>query len=471
MAKVKHTSPQLANGVRRLNPVKKQTSKQPKPSSGPKTLQQLRALGAGKRAACPRVSLAQWKPGLRKRHPEELLAESVQGRLPDLITLKNQRMAASPFGFFRGAVPVMAYDLSLVPNTGTLTQLCGDAHVQNLGSFAGPDGRLIFDINDFDETIRGPFDWDVRRMATSLALAGTAAKLKHTDATQAAELFVHSYTGMMARFARMPILEVARYQVRRLGNVAPITKILYKAQRATPLVSLDRLIDETKAGPKFKSEPPILRPIDGSEAKKVLAALDVYAESLLPEHRHFLSQFRPLAAAFKVVGTGSVGLRDFCVYLEGNGSDEKKGRKDPLFLQIKEEARSDWAPYLRHAADPGHEGRRAADGQRAMQLQSDPLLGWTKIDGRDFLVRQLNDHKASLDVTTLNAADLSQYAAVCGEILARGHARAGDARVISGYIGTSNRFQQAIVRFAEAYAEQTNADWKQMCAYAKPAKT
>ena len=428
---------------------------------GPQTPEQPRALGVGKRSACPRDSLAKWNPSLRKRHPEELLAESVQGRLPKLIALKNQRMAASPFGFFRGAVPVMAYDLSLVPNTGILTQLCGDAHVQNLGSFAGPDGRLIFDINDFDETIQGPFDWDVRRMATSIVLAGTAAKLKHAEATDAAELFVHSYAGMMARFARMPILEAARYQVHRLGTVAPITKILFKAQRETPLNSRDRLIAPSKHGVSFRSEPPVLRPVQGGEKNKVLASLADYAASLQPERRHFLAQFRPLAVAFKVVGTGSVGLRDYCVYLEGNGTG------DPLFLQIKQEARSAWAPYLKHAADPGHEGRRAADGQRAMQLQSDPMLGWTRIDGRDYLVRQLNDHKASLDVTTLKAEDLGQYAAVCGEILARGHARAGDARIVSGYIGTSNRFQQAIVRFAEAYAEQTDADWKQMCAHLK----
>ncbi len=440
--------------------VKKQNPDRRHPNT--QTPEVIRALGAGKRTACPRVSLAKWNPSLRQRQPEELLAESVQGRLPKLIALKNQRMAASPFGFFRGAVPVMAYDLSLVPHTGILTQLCGDAHVQNLGSFAGLDGRLIFDINDFDETIQGPFDWDVRRMATSIVLAGIAAKMKDAAAADAAELFVHSYAGMMARFARLPILDVARYQVHRLGTVAPITKILLKAQRATPLISLDRLMEHTPHGPEFRSEPPVLRPVQGDEKKQVLASLAKYADSLPPEHRHFLVQFRPLAVAFKVVGTGSVGLRDYCVYLEGNGPE------DPLFLQVKEEARSAWAPYLKHAADPGHEGQRTAEGQRAMQIQSDPMLGWTRLAGRDFLVRQLNDHKASLDVTTLKGEDLSQYAAVCGEILARGHARAGDARLISGYIGTSNRFQQAIVHFAEAYAEQTNADWKQWCAHLKP---
>ncbi len=448
--------------------MKKRIAQKTKQDAGPQTPEELRTLGAGKRTACPRDSLAEWNPSLRQRDPKDLLAESVQGRLPKLIALKNQRMAASPFGYFRGAVPVMAYDLSLVPTTGILTQLCGDAHVQNLGSFAGLDGRLIFDINDFDETIQGPFDWDVRRMATSIVLAGAAAKGQY--AKDAAELFVHSYASMMARFARMPILDVARYQVHRLGTIAPITKILLKAQRETPLNSLERLIESSTHSPRFRSHPPVLRPVQASEKKKVLASLAEYADSLLPEHRHFLTQFRPLAVAFKVVGTGSVGLRDYCIYLEGNGGGKEKERRDPLFLQIKQEVRSAWAPYLRNAADPGHEGQRTADGQRAMQIQSDPMLGWTRIEGRDYLVRQLNDHKASLDVTTLKAEDLSQYAAVCGEILARGHARAGDARILSGYIGTSNRFQQAVVRFAEAYAAQTNADWKQMCAHQKAAR-
>ncbi len=448
--------------------VKKQNPDRRHPNT--QTPEELRTLGAGKRSACPRDSLAKWNPSLRKRQPEELLTESVQGRLPKLIALKNQRMAASPFGFFRGAVPVMAYDLSLVPNTGILTQLCGDAHVQNLGSFAGLDGRLIFDINDFDETIQGPFDWDVRRMATSIVLAGSAAKIKDSGAAEAAELFVHSYASMMARFARMPILDVARYQVHRLGTVVPITKILLKAQRETPLNSLERLIQPSTGTPTFRSQPPVLRPVQGSEKKKVLASLAKYAESLSSDHRHFLTQFRPLAVAFKVVGTGSVGLRDYCIYLEGNGGSQQKERRDPLFLQIKQEVRSAWAPYL-HAADPGHQGQRTAAGQRAMQIQSDPMLGWTRIDNRDYLVRQLNDHKASLDVTKLKAEDLSQYAAVCGEILARGHARAGDARVISGYIGISNRFQQAIVRFAQSYADQTITDWKQLCTQMKSAET
>ncbi len=369
-------------------------------------------------------------------------------------------MARTPFAYFRGAVPIMAYDLSLAGDSGIQSQLCGDAHVENLGAYSSPDGRLLFDINDFDETIRGPFEWDVKRMATSLLLAGRDAEIKEGSCLDAAERFLESYCGLMHSFARMPVLAVARYQVRRLMNIAPVSKILRKAVRATPLHSLEGLTEEVKQGRGsdvtriFKSEPPLLERLTGAGAKAVLDSLKTYRESLLPERRHFFAQFRPLDVAFKVVGTGSVGLRDYCVYLEGNGSG------DPLFLQIKQEAPSAYASYLAKATPHRNDGQRVAEGQRAMQLQSDPLLGWTRLAGRSYLVRQLNDHKASLDITGLKAAGLSEYGSVCGELLARGHARSGDARLIAGYVGGGDRFQEAIVTFAEAYAAQTVTDWK-----------
>ena len=349
----------------------------------------------------------------------------------------------------------MAYDLSLSPHTGIINQLCGDAHVQNLGAYSGPDGRLVFDINDFDETIRGPFEWDVKRMATSILLAGGAAKIKQAGSTEAAGLFLMAYCKLMQQFARMPILAVARFQVHRLASVAPVSKILRKAEHETPAHSLERLTEETAKGRVFKTNLPLLRPVTGREAKSVLDSLSAYTESLLPERRHFFAQFRPLSVAFKVVGTGSVGLRDYCVLMEGNGV------ADPLFLQIKQEARSAYAPYLpQKPPSPDNDGQRAAEGQRAMQFQSDPLLGWTRIDGRSYLVRQLNDHKAAVDITCLKAAGLGAYAQVCGEMLARGHARSGDARVIAGYIGNGSRFKQGILGFAQAYAAQTVEDWK-----------
>ena len=329
--------------------------------------------------------------------------------------------------------------------------------MQNVGAYTGADGRLIFDINDFDETIRGPFEWDVKRMATSVLLAGAGAKLKTSDAEFAAELFIDSYCGLMERLSRMAVLDVVRYQVHRLDAVSPISKILAKAERSTPMLSLDSLTVKSKNSRIFKDEPPLLRRVTGSEAKGVLGSLSLYRQSLLPERQHFFAQLRPLDVAFKVVGTGSVGLRDYCVYFEGNGA------YDPLFLQIKQESPSAWTEYLADVNGPvENEGRRTAEGQRAMQLQSDPLLGWTRFDGRDYLVRQLNDHKATIDMTKLKAADLADYAAVCGELLARGHARSGDATEIAGYIGGGSRFGKAILGFAKAYATQTNADWKQL---------
>ena len=403
----------------------------------------------------PRADLAEWDVAARRHDPLELLAASAHDRLPSLVKLKNERMAASAFGFFRGAVPVMAYDLSLTPNTGIFAQLCGDAHVQNLGAYTGPDGRLIFDINDFDETLHGPFEFDVKRMATSILLAANAAKIKQAGAMRAVHTLLDAYCGLMQQFARMPLLAVARFQVHRLASVQPVSKILRKAEHETPQHSLERLTEKTGGSRVFRTNVPVLRPVTGKEAQSVLDSLALYNQSLLPERRHFFAQFKPLAVGFKVVGTGSVGLRDYCILFEGNGAE------DPMFLQIKQETRSAWAPYIVQPAPlPDNDGQRTAEGQRAMQLQSDPLLGWTQIEGRSYLVRQLNDHKAAIDIACVKASGLAAYAQVCGEMLARGHARSGDPRMIAGYIGSGTRFKQAIVQFARAYSEQTVTDWK-----------
>jgi uncharacterized protein (DUF2252 family) len=438
----------------------------------PLTPRQRFAFGQQQRKHMRRAGHAGWQPKARTADPLRLLADSMRGRVPALVSIKYDRMAASPFGFFRGAVPVMAYDLSLGPNTGIFTQLCGDAHVRNLGAFAAPDGRLVFDINDFDETIPGPFEWDVKRLATSLILAGREAGAKHGSCRDAALAFLVSYRTQMHLFARMPVLQLARFQVHRLQSVAPISQIMRLAERATPLHNLDALtlpaadasdsrtatseLPPRARDPRariFKSAPPDLTRVHGPAARHVLDSLVTYAETLEPARRHFLSQYTPLDIAFKVVGTGSVGLRDYCIYMQGNGA------QDPLFLQIKEEPASAYAPYLGQQTER-HQGRRVVDGQRAMQFQSDPFLGWTTIQGRDYLVRQLNDHKGSIELDQLKSAALLEYAAVCGETLARGHARAGDPCAIAGYLGASTRFDDAIARFATDYAAQTERDWQ-----------
>ena len=392
----------------------------------------------------------------------------MQGRVPALIKFKYELMAQSPFGYFRGAVPVMAADLAVLPNTGIVCQLCGDAHVRNLGAFAAPDGRLVFDINDFDETIRGPFEWDLKRMAASITLAGRAACQKENSILQAVEQCIERYIAQMRAFAKMPHLEVGRFQVHRLGTVAPIHEALLKAERATPQHTLEQLsepISNKSGGPRrFKESKPILTRVSGSQAALVLASLGPYREMLEPQRQHLLSFYRPMDVAFKVVGTGSVGLRDYCVYFEGNGP------ADALFLQIKEEPASGYNAYLPDAHPPQHNGQRVAEGQKAMQLQSDPFLGWTHIAGRQYLVRQLNDHKGSIDIEDMSGSGLAAYAQVCGELLARGHARSGDPLVIAGYLGSGDGFAQALGRFGALYADLTEKDWKELCRSRKAGK-
>jgi uncharacterized protein (DUF2252 family) len=381
----------------------------------------------------------------------------------------------------------MAGDLALLPSTGLAVQLCGDAHVRNLGAYAAPDGRLIFDINDFDETIRGPFEWDLKRMAASLVLAGRESGHKDASARSAVEKMAGRYAAKMSIFAKMPLLEIGHTPVHRLNQTEPIHKALMKAERATPLHTLEELteptsgkhiqknktkvplpsrtsrklgnhepVSDSSSGRRFKEIKPTLTRVTGAQATAVLAALEPYRLMLEPQRQHLLSLYRPVDVAFKVVGTGSVGLRDYCIYMEGNGPD------DPLFLQIKEEPASGYAPYLPEAAPPHHNGQRVAEGQKAMQLQSDPFLGWTNFGGRDYLVRQLNDHKGSIELEDLAGDGLEAYAEVCGELLARGHARSGDPLILNGYIGAGDGLSEALAKFGTAYADQTEKDWNEL---------
>ena len=420
---------------------------------GPKTAKERAAHGRSRREQMSRASHSELKPKERSFDSIQVLLSAAEGRLSRLLPLKYSRMAVSPFAFFRGAVSVMAADLARLPNTGLHTQLCGDAHVQNLGSFAAPDGKLVFDLNDFDETIPGPWEWDVKRMATSIILAGRAASHKRADCQCSAEAFVESYCRSVAAFARMPILQVARHQIHREERVQPITSALRRSERAKPLDLVKKFTETDGRGQaRFRDLKPVFWRVRGKDAKDVLASLSIYRESLDPERRRLFDLFRPIDVGFKVVGTGSVGMRDYVVLFEGNGPT------DPLFLQIKQEVQSAYAGYLPGAVYE-HEGRRAAEGQRAIQPMSDLLLGWASLGGRQFLVRQLNDHKGSIDIATLQGKGLASLAVVAGEILARGHARAGDACAISGYIGEGTKLGRAVRAFASAYADLTEADY------------
>jgi uncharacterized protein (DUF2252 family) len=421
------------------------------------TPEERRNLGQSRRRQLRRQQNDQLEIKARKATPLSLLERVERGRVPSLVKLKHQLMAQSPFSYFRGAAPVMAGDLAVLANTGIQAQLCGDAHVRNLGAFAAPDGRLVFDINDFDETIRGPFEWDLKRMAASLILAARESRHKESSAREVVEQCILRYCEQMRAFAKMPLLEVGRFQVHRLGSIQPVHKALLKAERATPQHNLELLTEPTPGKPgtrRFREIKPNLTRITGSQAEKVLAALDPYREILESQRQHLLSLYRPVDVAFKVVGTGSVGLRDYCIYFEGNGPG------DPLFLQIKEEAPSAYTHYLSGAHPCPHNGQCVVIGQRAMQLQSDPFLGWTHIGPRHFLVRQLNDHKGSIDLTDLAGGGLMAFGEVCGELLARGHARSGDPQVIAGYLGSGGTFAEAIARFGTLYANQTEKDWQ-----------
>jgi len=422
------------------------------------TPEERRSVGQARRKQVGRQAHDELNAKARPAPALTLLQRAERGRLAPLLKLKHKLMADSPFVFFRGAAPVMAADLARVPNTGIVVQLCGDAHVRNLGAFAAPDGRLVFDINDFDETIRGPFEWDLKRMAASLVLAGRESGHKESSARAAAEEFVLHYCEKMRSFAEMPLLEVGRYQVHRMGSIEPVHDALLKAERATPLHTLEQLTEPASKKPdaprRFKDIEPNLKRVTGSQAVKVLAALGPYRNCLEPQRQHLLSLYRPADVAFKVVGTGSIGLRDYCIYFEGNGP------RDPLFLQMKEEAPSAYTAYLPDAHPAHHNGQRTVEGQRAMQVQSDPFLGWTQMDGRDYLVRQLNDHKGSIELEDLAGSGLAAFAEICGELLARGHARSGDPQVIAGYVGAGDGFATAIAKFGALYADQTEKDWQ-----------
>ena len=418
------------------------------------TIQDRIAAGKSRRDVVSRQAHASPHPKRRQFHPVDVLLASTAGRLPQLLPIKYARMRVSPFAFFRGAVSVMAADLARLPNSELHVQLCGDAHVQNLGSFAAPDGKLVFDLNDFDETIRGPWEWDVKRMAASLVLAGRESGHGRAACHAAAEACAASYCRSIDEFSLLPVLDMARLQVHREARIAPIHAALRQSERARPLDLLKKFTETDRRGrPRFRDQRPAFWRIHGRAAQEVLLSLAAYRETLAPDRRHFFDLFRIADVGFKVVGTGSVGLRDYVLLFEGNGP------RDPMFLQIKQEAASAYARFLPVAAAQ-HQGRRVAEGQRAMQPLSDLLLGWTAIGPHEYLVRQLNDHKGSIDLQRLRGGGLKSLALVAGELLARGHARSGDACQIRGYCGSGGKMAGALADFAMEYAAQTETDYR-----------
>jgi len=412
------------------------------------------AYGRSLRDVVRRVDHNQWKPAPKRPSVLEALRDAEQGRVPELLPIKYGRMAVSPFAFFRGSATLMAADLAALPVTGAEVQICGDAHVRNLGAYASPDGRVVFDINDFDETCRGPWEWDLKRLAASFVMAGREAGNPDRMCKDAVQALVQSYREAMKIFSTMPAVELARYQVHRHLDDGPVEHVLAKAERQTPNLAMQKLtVRDSKRGRRFAERPPLLSRVKPKLAEAVLGALSEYRLTLGPNRQLVLDAYQPVDVAFKVVGTGSVGTRDYVVLCFGNGVE------DPLILQVKQAVPSSYARHLRSTAMTPHEGKRVAEGQHRMQTVADPFLGWTTLDGHHYLVRQLSDHKASIDPADLKGAALVEYALVCGEIFAKGHARVGDAAVMYGYCGDAEKLDRAIATFAVAYADQASADY------------
>ena len=414
-----------------------------------------REFGRDLRRKLKRSEHALWDGNERKHDPIATILLVNRMRMSELVPIKMARMALSPFGFFRGNVPLMAADLALLPSPEIAVQICGDAHVRNLGAYAAPDGRLVFDLNNFDETIRGPWEWDLKRLASSLVLAGREAHNSERECREAVFACAQMYRDKINEFCWMSCLEVAKYRIHRQFFGKAGTSVLQRAERTTPEHSLARLTVPRGRPRMFRETKPVLTHPQKSVARKVRLALQQYKQSLSPSSQHLLSFYRPVDVAFKIVGTGSVATHDYVVlHFAGDGI------ADPLFLQVKEAVQSAYAPYLESPEKTMHQGERVVHGQRMLQFMSDLLLGWTSFDGRDYLVRQLADHKGSIEDSDLCGKGLLEYGTTCGEVLARSHARSGDAAVLAGYLGTNDRWDKALAKFAVLYADQATRDYE-----------
>ena len=426
--------------------------------------EQRHADGKKLRGKVPRESHGDWKPGGRRRpDPLRLLAESNKGRQAEFIPLRMGRMAASPFAFLRGSACVMAADLSTTPVSGIPVVMDGDAHLSNFGMYGTPQREVVFDLNDFDESVIGPWEWDLKRLTASVNVAGRANGMNQRERAAAVKRCVEAYRFNIHRLENMGVLDVW-YLHAYPGKTNPLIKVdpkaravfaktLTKALKTDNRALLPKVLDRTAKGEwKFKDLPPVLTPLPAS-SRKIIDVLNRYAATLSPERRFMLGRYRVVAAAHRIVGVGSVGTRAYLVLLMGNGDD------DPLFLQVKESVMAAHAPYLPSLGkEYVHNGRRVVVGQRALQASSDPMLGYTTMDGRDYYVRQMKNLKASIPIEWLTGASFNFYAWACGAILARGHARTGDPARIAGYCGNSRVLDEALAEWAEAYGDQTEMD-------------
>ncbi len=416
--------------------------------------------GRRERARLSRRVLGQHQPAADRPDPIAILEQQGTTRIQELLPIRYGRMAVSPFTFYRGAAAVMAADLSSAPQTRLRAQLCGDAHLSNFGIYRSPERSLVFDLNDFDETLAGPFEWDAKRLAASFIVAGRSLGWPRSQGHRALLYAMGSYRLRMGEYARAGALETwySRITIDDLISILPheapgIERIRKLAVKRDNLGALNKLTTVVDGRRQLKSLPPLLERLPVDDQQELVHGLfRQYRRSLAPERRVLIDRYRFVDIAHKVVGVGSVGTRCWVLYFEGPGGD-------PLFLQAKEATASVLEPYLGRPAQK-HHGQRVVLGQKLMQAASDVFLGWmTGPLGPHYYWRQLWDAKISADLETMKPAGLLSYARVCGWALARAHARSGNPAAIAAYLGTSGRFERAMLEFSEAYADQTEQDY------------
>ena len=459
-------------------PVRKPSRRQARPKAIPHpTPDERAATGKAARALAPRAAHGEWAPATDRPDPVDLLEEQAASRVQELVPIRYGRMLVSPFTFFRGAAYPMAADLAGAPRSGLDVQLCGDAHLSNFGAFAGPDRRLMFSINDFDETLPGPFEWDVKRLAASFAVAGRDrgfdAKQRQSInlmVTRAYREGIRNFAGMRNLdlwYARIDVDEIAAFVAQRGSGKQrkQFERNLAKAQSKDSMKAFTKLTEVVDGKRRIAADPPLIVPIEDvatglepAELEEFLrGVIRSYRRTLSPDRRRLLERYRYAHAARKVVGVGSVGARAWIVLMLG------RDETDPLFLQLKEAQASVLEPFLGKSTF-NHHGQRVVEGQRLTQAASDIMLGWIRLDdvdgvSRDFYMRQLWDGKGSAIVETMNPKAMTAYAELCGHTLAKAHARSGDAIAIASYLGAGDSFDRALASFAEAYADQNERDY------------
>jgi uncharacterized protein (DUF2252 family) len=439
------------------------------------------ALGRAARDEVPRGAHGDWTPPADRPSPVDLLEQQAASRVPELIPIRYGRMLVSAFTFYRGAAFLMASDLATVPRTNLHTQLCGDAHLSNFGAYAAPDRTLVFDINDFDETLPGSFEWDVKRLVTSFAVAGRDRGFSESRRAAINATAARAYREAMHRYAAMAELDLWYHRisvdemVEQFADVASskqmkrLEKNIAKARSKDSIRALGKLTEVVDGEPRIRSDPPVVvatrdlfEPEEHDALDEALhAMLREYRGTLAGDRRRLLERYRYVDSARKVVGVGSVGTRAWIALLVG-----RRGPDDPLFLQLKEAEASVLEPF-RGPSEFANHGERVVEGQRLTQADNDIMLGWLRTSGpdgkdRDYYVRQLWDAKGSALVELMNPKALDEYARVCGQTLARAHARAGDPVPIAAYLGRGDRFDRALAEFAEAYADQNEKDYSAM---------